>query len=204
MAIEKIPIMTSKDAEELCAVLHLFHYKPSRADVPGVWIVRAPESDDEIGEILAIVTFTDFYGDDIFHKARQVLELLNGSRYDVTGIPPEDYQIIEKALRDTNYYAEKVGDYYVDAEDNARKLESKYNAMIDMKMIRYLEQNPTTGPTIAKTHARIMCAEYLNNWNEAKRTRDHAKNLYYALKSTGNTYRTIFAKLRREFEDINK
>lgn len=197
MKSKKYSIRRKKEAEELCASLHLFDRRIDWTEVPGVWIIREPESEDEQGEILAIVTFQDFYGDEIFHEATQTLEILNGDHWH-DNIPFDAYPKIERALRKCNYLLEKCGDYAVDQDNKVRHAEKKYNDMVDYWTIKNLKEDDRV--TVATKMARFQCSEYEDSILEAKRMRDQANNLVRAISKTLDTFRTIAAKLRKEHE----
>lgn len=197
MKWKKYAVRSKKEAEEICATLHLYERRIDWTEVPGVWVVKEPESRDEIGEILAIVTFQDFYGVEVFHEAAQVLEILNGDFWQ-ENIPFDAYPTVERALRKANHLLEKCGDYGVDMESQVRQAEKKYNDMVDYRTIQNLKEDDRV--TVATKMARFQCSEYEDAILEAKRMRDQAQNITRALSKTIDTFRTISAKLRKEYE----
>lgn len=198
MKRNKVTIRTSEQAIELIALLGLKDRRPARDEVPGVWIVMEPTKKDEIGMVLEIVTFSDFYGDEVFQQAEQILELLCGERWNQS-IPLDAYPTIERALRTANLVKKHVGDTVTDLKDDVRRAEFMYDRTVEYKTIEYMEKQGEHRITVAKTWARNQCQHLFEKVLEVKKMRDYAENLYDALKQSIFSFGTITSKLKGEY-----
>lgn len=201
--IQKRYLRNSRDAKELFAELGLTERKPKREELPGIFVFRPPvDNSQRPGEILAIVTFDDFVDAEVYRESEQLLELLTGKRFQ-GNIDPANYPIVEQSMRRLVNCRNELGKHVVFLTNEARKAESLYNGMVDYETLRIMKEDGEDRVTVAKTMARSICIEYRERWIEAKMVRDKGINLEKSISKTVDIYRTILAKLRKEYEDIS-
>lgn len=196
MEVHKLAIRTDQEADKLIMNLGLKALQVPTRQIPGVWVF-VEKTATEPGEILAQVSFGDFYGKEEFTRAQNLLHALSGPQWS-SSIPYEAYPQIERYTRDLINVIDAIGDTESTLQDDARKAEEIYQYMFDKEV----SANCDTGYKYneAVRRARVTISAHKKNLNAVKAMRDKAKNLYDNLSRLSIVFTTIQAKLRREYE----
>lgn len=206
MAVSKAIVNNSNEAKELLAHLRIYNRVVTREEVPGVWVVHYPEIDEEQGQILSIVTTLDFFDSEYFHQAKQILELLNGSRYvspngDPIPVPVEDLDLIERAVNKATALFLKIGEFHAGLKEEVRNAEVAHDKILLFNRNRYRKEG--NGSQDAGAMAKYDAIPYLERVNECKKNRDHAEVLKMALSKTIGVYMVILSRLKEEYKQRN-